>query len=99
MAKRKKTLKRKLAADMRHQVYSLNDSSFVSPVPKKEKISNLPSGNSLVNSINVTSINITSYLRHDILKTTILTGTILLFQALLFLTLKGHIIRIPNISY
>ena len=94
MAKRKKTLKRKLAADMRHQVYSLNDSSFVSPVQKKEKISDFPSGNSL--AISVTTA---SYLRHDILKTAILTGTILLFQTLLFLMLKSHTIRIPNISY
>lgn len=94
MAKRKNTLKQKLVADMRHQVYSLNDTSSVSLVPKKEKTPNLPLKNS-----STTSIDITSYLRHDILKTAILTGTILLFQTLLFLTLKGHVIRIPNISY
>ena len=88
MAKRKKTLKQKIAADMHHQVYSFNNTSSVSLVSKKEKINFQPE-----------SVTTTSYLKHDILKTTFLTGAILLFQTILFLMLKNHAIKIPNISY
>lgn len=94
MAKRKKTLKQKIAADMRHEAYTLDKTYPVLLAPKREETSNLSSKNP---STNFTIA--TSYLKHDILKTTFLTGIILLFQALLFLMLKNHIVRIPNISY
>ncbi len=88
MAKRKKTREQKMIADMRHQVYSLDNISSSLLVKKKPTVINLN-----------TQISTVSYLKHDILKTFYLTGAILFSQILLLILLKNHILKIPFVSY
>ncbi|MEX2007655.1 MAG: hypothetical protein WD992_02690 [Candidatus Levyibacteriota bacterium] len=88
MTKRKKTQEQKKLADMRHQVYSLNNyppiSSANTEVPGTE---------------NSTSLTTVSYLKRDILKTSVLTAAILFSQIILFILLKNKVIAVPFVSY
>ena len=86
MAKHKKTLEQKKLADMRHQVYSLDNyikESFIQKSPLETQ--------SYVAS--------TSYLKHDIFKTAIISFSILASQVVLNIALRNHILKLPLVSY
>lgn len=90
MAKYRKTLKQKLAAEARHQTYSLKSQNIIlpnAPISKTETV--LP----------VNSSNLYPFLISDLKKTFILTLSIVAFQIILFFLLKHHIFVFPGINY
>lgn len=80
----KKTLKQKIIADYRHQVYTLknkNTPHLPTPIILTDKNSSY------------------AYVLNDVFKTGILTSCIIALQLILFFVLKKHIFSIPNLNY
>ncbi len=90
MAKHRKTLKQKLAAETHHKTYSFKSQNIILP-------------NALVNKtetvLPVNSSNLYPFLISDFKKTCILTLSIVTFQIVLFFLLKHHVIVFPGINY
>lgn len=85
--KHKKTLKQKIIADYRHQIYSLENKNIY------------PSEN--INSPTTLHVDKPSYsyILHDISKTLILTLALIGSQIILFFLLTKRILSIPYLSY
>ncbi|MDO8621569.1 MAG: hypothetical protein Q7R31_04820 [Candidatus Levybacteria bacterium] len=90
MAKHRKTLKQKLAAELRHETYSLKSQNII--------LSNTPV-NKTATALPVNSSNLYLFLISDLRKTAILTLSIVAFQIILFFLLKHRVIMFPGISY
>ncbi len=96
MAKRRKTRKQKVLADLRHN-FSHN---LIGQAPLAERVKVQFSPGILEGKSSKTvALNAYPYLAQDLLKTGILTLSILAFQILLFALLKNHILTIPGIYY
>ncbi|MEK7450522.1 MAG: hypothetical protein AAB662_01120 [Patescibacteria group bacterium] len=90
MAKHRKTLKQKLAAETRHETYSFKSQNIILSNTLVNKTAIIPP---------VNSSNLYSFLISDLRKTFILTLSIVAFQIILFFLLKHHVFVFPGINY
>lgn len=87
MSKHKKTRKEKVAADYRHQVYTIKNKNFPLDVIKPDV--SIDSENQYLNAHIVKSV----------IKTGVLSLSIIAAQITLFFLLTKHIITLPIVKY